>query len=218
MKNVINLLVCLFCTAIVFSQIEEDNRKKHALAIGAGAGISFDYSYQLNKTFALTAKYSFLKYSVEDYEYELDGEDLTMDGELDFGHADILLSMGGLLRLVVGAGYFTSSTVTSDMTFVDVVEIGAVVFTPDEVGKITIGGEWDQILPYVGVAIGRAVPKKGLGFGLEIGTYYDADGPTMTLDATGIIEGTKNQESLLQESFEDNKFLPYLNLRLAYAF
>lgn len=91
-------------------------------------------------------------------------------------------------------------------------------FTTDDVGNIFRYAEWDGLLPYAGIAFGRAVPKTGFGFGLELGVYYDSDGPTMSLDATGMIEETKNQEALLQESFKENKFLPYASLRFAYSF
>jgi len=37
------------------------------------------------------------------------------------------------------------------------------------------------------------------------------------LDATGIIENTKNQESLLEDSFSELKYRPYLSLRLSYS-
>jgi hypothetical protein len=51
---------------------------------------------------------------------------------------------------------------------------------------------------------------------MELGTYFSG-APEVSLDATGIIENTKNQESLLQESFSELKFTPYLSLRLSYS-
>ncbi|WP_010135785.1 hypothetical protein [Ochrovirga pacifica] len=219
MKKTLILLICLCTSLSAFSQ--EEKERKHALAIGAGSGLNVGYSYKLNDYFSLTAKYGALKYKQEDFDYEIDGEDLLVDGEFDFTHGDLMLNIapfGSGFRFVVGAGYFMTSAIDVDMTFSESVFIGDVEFTSDDVGHILINAEWDQILPYFGLGFGRAVPKTGFGFGLELGTYYDADGPTMTLDATGLIEDTKNQQELLQESFKENKFIPYVNLRFAFSF
>ena len=42
--------------------------------------------------------------------------------------------------------------------------------------------------------------------------------PEITLDATGIIEQTKDQEALLNETFESFKFIPYASVRVSYSF
>lgn len=220
MKKTIILLICL-CTSLGYSQEKEEKEKKHAIAVGVGSGINVDYSYKFNNYFSLTANYGLLKTTVEEYEFELDGEDLSVDGEVDFSHVDLKLNIapfGKAFRFVVGAGYFTSGTVDVDMSFTREVTIGDVVFTSDEVGQISIGAEWEGIMPYLGIGFGRAVPKTGFGFGLELGAYYAADGPTMSLTATEIIEQTSNQQSLLQDSFKENKFLPHASLRFAYSF
>lgn len=219
MRKLLLTICALFTLGVANAQ--ETKERQHAIGLSAGTGFGVDYSYKLNDHFYATARYGVLKYKHEDYEYEIDGENMSVDGEFDFGHVDALVSIapfGKGFRFVLGAGYFTSSQVDVDMTFTESVFIGDVEFTPDETGEIFINAEWDNLLPYFGIAFGKPVPKTGFGFGLELGTYYDADGPKMSLDATGIIEETKNQEALLQESFKENKFLPYVSLRLAFSF
>ncbi|NJB82483.1 hypothetical protein [Wenyingzhuangia aestuarii] len=220
MKKTMILLICL-CTSYLFSQQTGEKEKKHALAVHLGTGLGLDYSYKINEYFSATARYSILKYKQEDFDYEIDGKDLLVDGEFDINHIDALFNIapfGKAFRFVLGAGYFVKNDVDVTLSFKDEVKIGEVVFTSDDVGNIFINAQWEGLLPYAGIAFGRAVPTSGFGFGVELGTYYDADGPSMSLDATGIIEQTKNQEALLQDSFKENKFLPYLSLRLAYSF
>ena len=92
-----------------------------------------------------------------------------------------------------------------------------VEFNSDDIGELNITTVWKKTAPYAGIGFGRAVPKnKRLGFGLEIGTYF-AGSPDVTLEATGLIEQTKDQEALLQESFSELKFIPYISFRLSYS-
>lgn len=217
-------LQLIICVLLAINQLvaqdlnPEKKERNYAMGVNIGATSGLDFSYKLNKSISIQARYGFLKYEQEDFEYEIDGEDVSVDGAFDFSHTDLLLSFGGSLRLLVGVGYFITSNVDVDMSFSESVFIGDIEFTADDIGHILINAEWDQILPYVGIAFGRAVPKSGFGIGLELGAFYDADGPTMSLDATGLIEETKNQQELLQESFKENKFLPNVNLRLSFSF
>lgn len=219
MRKLLLTICMLFATGLITAQ--EEKEKKHALSLGVGTGVGVDYSYKMNKYFYASARYSILPYTQEGFDYEIDGQDMLVDAEFDFSHIDALISIapfGKAFRFVLGAGYFTSSDVDVTMSFKDEVSIGEVVFTSDDIGNLFINAEWDGLLPYAGIAFGRAVPRTGFGFGLELGAYYDADGPKMSLDATGLIEDTKNQEALLQESFKENKFLPYAALRFSFSF
>ncbi|MGY5355018.1 hypothetical protein [Wenyingzhuangia sp. IMCC45467] len=219
MRKLLFTICMLFATGLITAQ--ETKEKKHALSLGVGSGLGIDYSYKINKYFYVSTRYSILPIKQEGFDYEIDGEDMLVDAEFDFSHIDALISIapfGKAFRFVLGAGYFTSSDVDVTMAFKDEVVIGEVVFTSDDVGNLFINAEWDGLLPYAGISFGRPVPKTGFGFGLELGVYYDADGPSMSLDATGLIENTKNQEALLQESFKENKFLPYAALRFAFSF
>ena len=71
--------------------------------------------------------------------------------------------------------------------------------------------------PFLGLGFGRVVANKKIGVSFDIGTYFSSS-PMIELDATGIIEQTKDQEALLNESFESFKFIPYASLRLSYSF
>lgn len=221
MRKLLTVICVLLFIGTSNAQEEEKKERKFAIGFSGGTGVGVDLSYKMNKYFSISAKYDVLKYKQEDFDYEIDGEDLLVDGEFDFSHSDLLLNIapfGKAFRFVVGAGYFTTSQLDVTMSFTEDVSVGDVVFTTDDVGNIFINAEWGEVLPYLGIAFGRAVPKSGFGFGLNLGFYYDSDGPEMTLDATGLIEGTKDQQVLLQDSFSENKFLPNASLRLAFSF
>jgi hypothetical protein len=220
-------LILLFLLTLSFGitaqktqeQAASTSSNKHAIGIGAGTGIALDYSYKINDRFSVTSRFNILDYSVQEMEEEIDGQNILIDADVNFKNIDIIFSYYPFktsFRLIGGVGYFTDNSLNINLSFDEKVTIGEVDFTPDQVGKITIDNEWQQIAPYAGFAFGRAVTNSKFGFAMELGTYFSG-APEVSLDATGIIENTKNQESLLQESFSELKFTPYLSLRLSYS-
>jgi len=221
MKKILFILIlCLFTSQIFSQEIEEEKVRKSAIGVGIGTGYSIDFSRQLGKILTLTAKYGALSYAHENKEVDLDSQTLILDGELDFSHVDLLLSLGGSLRLVVGAGYFINNNIGLDLTFTDEITISDLKIEANDIGQINISTEWGKILPYAGIGFGRAVPKTGFNIGFELGAFYDQKGPEVSLTGTNLLQNNGNQEQidLLEDKLKDNKFLPYLNLRFAFSF
>jgi hypothetical protein len=232
MKKTILSIFCLIFAMSAYSQEvesetepeteQEETRKnrRHAIGFSAGTGFAFDYSYKLNESFTVTARYNVLDYEVKELEQEVDGEELLIDATIDFKNIDVFFSyypFKSSFRLIGGIGSFSNNTLNVVANFKNSVNIGDVEFNSDDIGELNITTVWKKTAPYAGIGFGRAVPKnKRLGFGLEIGTYF-AGSPDVTLEATGLIEQTKDQEALLQESFSELKFIPYISFRLSYS-
>ncbi|MEI6865442.1 hypothetical protein [Flavicella sp.] len=223
MSKIILSTLCLFLSLAMFAQEEESKEPKnnrHAIGIGIGTGLTFDYSYKINEMFYATARYNFFKYGVTDLEQEIDGEIFLVDAAVDFKGFDIAVSIHpfkSAFKIVAGYGSFQYSNLQVDAVFAESIFIGDVEFTTDDIGIISITSAWNKQAPYLGIGFGRAVPKnRRLGFGIEIGTYF-AGSPDISLQASGILENTTSQEDLLQEAFNELKYLPYLQLRVSYA-
>lgn len=235
MKKIILGALCLFLSFAMMAQETSDENeqtetttqdevkkeRKHAIGISGGTGgFGADYSYKLNKSFTVTARFNKLSYTAEDVEQEIDGEDLLFDADLNFQSIDLVISYYPFksgFRIIGGIGSFSNNELNIVAEFTESVNIGDVPFTTDEVGVISIGNKWKKTAPYLGIGFGRAIPKnKRLGFGLEMGTYF-AGSPDVTLDATGIIEQTATQQPLVQESLSELKYLPYIMFRLSYS-
>lgn len=226
MKKKILTLFLAIVTISAYSQEEEAEQtvekknRRHAIGVSAGTGVAFDYSFKLNESFSVTARYNTLSYKVEELEQEIDGEDLLIDAEIDFKNIDVFFSYYPFksgFRLIGGVGSFSNNDVNVVATFKNSVNIGDVEFNSADIGVLDIKTKWKKIAPYAGIGFGRAIPKnKRLGFGLEIGTYF-AGAPDVSLEATGLIEQTSDQEALLQESFSELKFIPYVSFRLSYS-
>lgn len=226
-KTILSIFCVIFAISAYSQEIEpeteqEETRKnrRHAIGFSAGTGFAFDYSYKLNESFTVTARYNVLDYEVKELEQEIDGEELLIDATIDFKNIDVFFSYYPFksgFRLIGGIGSFSNNSLNVVANFKNSVSIGDVEFNSDDIGELNITTVWKKTAPYAAIGFGRAVPKnKRLGFGLEIGTYF-AGSPEVTLDATGLIEQTKDQEALLQESFSELKFIPYVSFRLSYS-
>mgnify|MGYP000206329536 FL=1 len=217
----ITILSVLFCSNLQSQDEEIIKERKNALGVSAGTGFGFDYSrtWKKNKLY-LTASYNTFAYSINGIEQEISGEDVISDAEFDFKNFDVKLSyhpFSNAFKLVGGLGFFSSSNINVLTTFKNNIKVGDVEFNAADSGNIDIDFNWGKTAPYLGIGFGRAVPNKRLGFAIDFGTYFSSS-PEITLDATGIIEQTKDQEALLNESFETFKFIPYASFRLSYSF
>lgn len=199
---------------------ETIRERKNAIGVSGGTGYGFDYSRKVSDRFFATIGYSSLKYSEEGLEQEISGQDLLIDAALDITRVDFKVSyhpFASAFKIVGGVGFFSSSNVNLKTTFKENIVIGEVEFNSEDSGAIAIDANWSKTSPYLGLGFGRPVSKKGIGFAFDFGTYI-SESPAITLDATGVIEQTNDQEALLNESFESFKFIPYASFRLSYSF
>lgn len=195
--------------------------RKNAIGVSFGIGLGFDYSRTIikDKLYA-SASYNALVYSIDGIEQEISGEELVSDTSLDFRNIDFKLSyhpFSNAFKIVGGLGVFSSSNINILTTFKNNITVGEVVFNAQDSGNLNIDFNWSEISPYLGLGFGRVVANKRIGFAFDFGTYISS-APEITLDATGIIEQTQDQEGLLNESFESFKFIPYASFRLSYSF
>jgi hypothetical protein len=200
---------------------EVTKERKNAIGISGGTGYGFDYSRTLkqNKLY-LTASYNIIAIAVNDIEQEISGENLLIDTELDFKNVDFKISyhpFSNAFKLVGGIGFFSSSSINVETEFEENIVVGEVEFNSVDSGNLIINTTWSKTSPYLGFGFGRAVPNKKWGFAVDFGSYFSSS-PEITLDATGIIEQSKDQEGLLNESFESFKFIPYGSFRISYSF
>jgi hypothetical protein len=92
---------------------------------------------------------------------------------------------------------------------------GETVFTPQEVGSFLFDLRYDNgFAPFAGIGFGRAVPKKRVGFGFELGSYY-LPKPKVTLSGTERLSSMAEQEPKIQSNMDDWRYWPMVNLRLA---
>jgi hypothetical protein len=202
--------------------IKKDERK-NSFAISSGfPGFAIDYARKINQSLSAKIRYNFLK--IENYnagKFDISGNNIlgTVSGEsstLDF-LVEYLPFENSSFKFVGGLGIISKMNIDILMEYDESVTFGDVVLSKEDYGNLNIGFAWESIAPYLGLGFGRAVPKRRLGFGIEVGCYYSSS-PNITLDATKLLAPTADQEYKVQETFKTWKFIPLLQLRLAYAF
>lgn len=203
--------------------------RRHALGINAGLqGLGADYAFRISRGVSVRLRGMWLNYGIENFEYSIDDQNVYIDANIDQQQIDLIFdfypSQKSSFKFMVGGSYFLSNTADITINLKDTLFIGDdgpdpddrgdFIFYPDDIGGITLDATWNQFAPYVGIGFGRAVPKKRVGFAVELGTFYigqlDLEG-----SSTGLMEITEAEEAELEENLSSLNWYPQLNFRLS---
>ncbi|WP_421751730.1 hypothetical protein [Croceimicrobium sp.] len=194
-------------------------QNRHAIALSGGLpGFGLEYAYNLNRNLNLRA--GFLAFTFNDFNTDMDisGQSVNVNANLTSTVFDLMLeyqpSTQSSFKLVAGLGYLNNVGVNTLILLNDDIGYGDLVIDNEEIGDIDLTVSWTGIAPYMGFGFGRAVPKKRVGFGIEIGTYY-AGGPSVDIDASGMLENTSEEEAELEDNLASYAWMPRLMARLA---
>ncbi len=64
------------------------------------------------------------------------------------------------------------------------------------------------------MGFGRAVPKKRIGAGIEIGCFYQGQ-PKVSVQATGLIQKTDTQSKTIEENIKNYSFFPLIKFKIS---
>lgn len=233
------LVLCLLCSApSMFAQettAEEQKEPPHAIIPGEKAaylnqgaitinisslGIGLEYAHNINTY--LNGRFRLNYFSLSDYQTNLDvgGNPVLLTTNASLLSTDLVLEYlpfkRSSFKLIGGAAMFFNTEMNSRVTYEGSLEYGDVSLDQDEVGDVMVGLDYSGFAPYMGFGFGRAVPKKRVGFGIEIGAYY-AGSPKVSLEASKMFEPTATEEKeQLEENLQGYSWLPFVNLRLAF--
>jgi len=225
MKNYLFLIIFGLLFFNGYSQNEEISKKekKNALAVSFGSpGFGIQYARKLGGHINLVAAYHFL--SVENYEIndlDISGEPVNIIANIENAIIDLgfeyLPFKKSSFNLHAGIGILSETNLQALFTYTEGFDYGDINLSTDDIGEIDANVTWEGIAPYVGIGFGRAIPKKRLGLSLKMGSYITSE-PTVNLTATNLLSNTSNQEENLTEAFSTFKFIPRVQLKLAYKF
>ncbi|MEL7040258.1 MAG: hypothetical protein AAGL90_01965 [Pseudomonadota bacterium] len=195
-----------------------------AVTGGIGSmGGALEGQYQINDMFQIRAGVNYLA-----FDEDIDVDDITYDGELDFSGFGAFVDVhpfGGSFFVTGGAyagGKSIDLTATSDVA----IEIGDMIYTPDEYGRLEGDVEFDDIVPFLGLGWDTTFETDGnWGFNVLAGAAVFGSGD-VTLDAVG---GTLSDNPLLQaelaqevqdieDEIEDYELWPVVQVGLSYRF
>jgi len=205
--------------------------RKNAIGLNAGLqGFGIDYARRLGNHFQARVRYQALNYSLEDYEYEVSGQNVLVDADIKFGNLGLIVDYypfkNSSFKLMAGGSIFMDNSIDAAVLVSDSLFFGDdgdgdgqgdFVFTPDDIGQVNGGIGWGEFAPYLGLGFGRAVPKNAVGFAIEFGAFYMGE-PDVNLTATGMLEDTSEEEAELESNLSELQWLPQVNFRLSFRF
>ena len=180
-----------------------DNRGAIAINLSS-VGYGLEYAHNINRHLNGRLRFNMLNISDLSQAVEFDGTPTMVTANVDVFNADLLLEYlpfrRSSFKLVAGGSMIFSGKGDVNIAYDEEIKYGDLVITKEEIGDLTIGVDYAGFAPYMGIGFGRAVPRKKVGFGLEIGTYYTG-APTVSLQATNMLADTVEEEAQLQSNF-----------------
>ena len=195
-----------------------------AITGGVGTvGGSVEGQFQVNDYFQLRAGANYLTFSED-----IDVDDITYDGDLDISGFGAFVDVHpfGNSFFLTGGAYAGGKEIDLIASSTQAVEIGGVVFTPAEYGRLEGDVSFDDVAPFLGLGFDTTFTGSGhWGFHILAGAAVFGSGD-VTLDAVG---GTLSNDPVLQaelareiqeieDEIEDYELWPVVQVGLSYRF
>jgi hypothetical protein len=241
-KHIAKIVICVALSFPAFGQETPPNSvstepvvtampKQFAAGLSTGMSGLFglDAAMNINRYFNARLAFQYLGYHYANPTFQptfiesIKNQQFDLDARVRLSNLSVLGEykpfQGGKFRIIAGLGYFFNNDIAikgvanKDYLFNDV------VFEPAEIGSMTTTWSYkSKISPYVGLAFGRAVPKKRFGFGVELGSYYKG-APQIDIKATGALRENERNGPILTNNFSTvtrYRFMPNIAMRLSY--
>lgn len=122
------------------------------------------------------------------------------------------------LFLTGGGGYTWHPTLGVRLRAENTLKFGGLEMTPEDVGTVNASLRWNRLLGYAGFGYGRAIPRRRIGLGVEVGCYY-LGAPRVNLDYEGFLETTtlRDEMAKVQRNMANYRYLPTIQFLISYA-
>ncbi len=186
-----------------------------SLNLGTLPGLELNYRFKPRLTARLS--YSFLQYK-PDTEITVSEQRLNMNGDVKISAPALSLvftpSKSGLFKLVGGVAYLTQSKADLVFSPVEDYEVNGNIYTPAEVGEINYVMDYSStIAPFAAIGLGRTVPKRRIGVGVELGSFFMTS-PKITLTGTERLVGMSEEAAKIENNTKDWKYWPVVNFKV----
>lgn len=195
----------------------------HGGSQGFGANLAWLFKEQFNVR--LSGSYAPLgltqtrSWGATNYSMDMQARFGNIQAQLDFKpfRVDTTGKAGFLQKLAVsvGAGYFFKSEARAIATPTNPFTYGEIAIPPSEIGRVNTRSEWSNFSPYAGLGIRNMKVSQKLGFNLDLGTYF-LSSPKVQVDADKLLASNTSQQATIQNNLKDYRWLPVLQLGLAY--
>lgn len=217
-------LVCFLALLSGVFSFAQNEPGDHSFGLNLGThGIGLDYARNMTEKITLRGRFQALPFKFEDFtSLTLNGKPTIIDANVKIHNVSVLADwypfQNSSFKLIGGVSYFLNNEVSSDILVNETVNLGEggeFVFTPEDLGRISVDVEWNKIAPFVGLGFGRAVPNKVVALSVEAGAFYVGE-PKVSMTAEGLLAGTAESANDLEEAISTYSFIPQINARIAF--
>ena len=217
------LILFILITHISFAQEKASSMPlKNGMSAGlnlSSNGIGPQVAMAILKNEKLVARLEGRYYYKEISESKVDADQNTwlVDGYFKRGSIGLLIDYHPFKNsFKITAGYsFLLNEVSNESILKDSVPFGGIKISPEEIGTIS-GGYKINTSPYLGIGIGRAIPKKRFGFSFEVGTYI-TNVPVISFKGTNLLAPSTGiyPAELFVDDFKSYPLLPLISFGMS---
>lgn len=206
--------VSLFCFTFSHAQGEK------SYSVGAGfsnLGYTLQLALQKSESSAFRLTLGTFQKSFNDIPYLLDNREFILNSDLTLGGSSLLCDWypsKSRFKFVFGVGY-SFAKIQGNMILKDSLKLGEIGFDQSKVGRANFQVSPFPVLPYIGVGIGKASPKKKINVQFELGTYYVFD-RIVSFECSGLIAPTSDQQQLISENLKEYQWFPNASVIVSY--
>ena len=239
-KTKMLLLSCvMFTSAIVAQETQEQAKpieeivalpnaikeKKNSIAVYGGLpGFAIGYGRKLNDHFTARVNYGTITLSQNLDNLTFSNREVNAIIDYDYRafdfFMDLLPSKKSSFKFVVGASYLSNMKTSILLAAASGETFGTITIPKEQIGDVFINAKWSGLSPYLAMGFGRTVPKNRVGFGFEVGGHFLGKSD-FTFNATKSLVSlneTEKETKDFEEFIDAFKFLPTIQLHLAYKF
>ncbi|WP_367914620.1 hypothetical protein [Leadbetterella sp. DM7] len=184
-----------------------------SLNLGTLPGLELNYAFKPRLTARLS--YSYLQYK-PDFLLTVSEQKLNMNGavKMSVPALSLVFTPSGIFKIVGGAAYITRGKADLLFRATENYEVNGEIYTPDEVGEINYIMDYSgTVAPFAALGLGRTVPKRRIGVGVELGSFFMAS-PKITLTGTERLVSMSEEASTIENNTKDWKYWPIVNLKI----
>ncbi|GLB50741.1 hypothetical protein [Neptunitalea lumnitzerae] len=214
--------LCSVAQTDIDLELESKKKKDFALAInGSALGVGAEIGMSLNEQFSLRLRgnYLNLENAMTGEEEVIGGEDFLVDAGPKSTQFDLSIEYlpfrSSSFKLVGGLGYFIEGDLSVRSNNVSGYSYKEMQIQAEDVGSVIFNIDYSGIAPYLGFGFGRAIPRKRVGVGFEIGTFYLGEPEGSILATELLAENTVVNLDKFQQDISDYRWYPFLNFRIA---
>ncbi|TDS13716.1 hypothetical protein [Sphingobacterium paludis] len=118
----------------------------------------------------------------------------------------------------VGGAYFFDLNGKLTTRLAEHYTYGDIHVNPAVVGDITTNINWKETVnPYAGIGWSNIVLDSRFSVSIDLGAYYLSK-PTVTMEATGLLEENVNNAATIQNNIQNYRYLPRVEVGFSYRF